>query len=202
MVSLHNQIRLFIGLQFEDSWTYRDFVEIWCRCRTDKLQRLDALHCCSYFSTPEHQSVANALLEADADINARTLRKRTALHICVLQLNVDSSAPKTAANPERMLKQSSGKWLQAERGKYDENTRSDQRLPQRKVRQSKRISESVVGMIGLLIKNGCRIDAKDCDGKTALHHAAEYGNPRTVFELVELVQTSMQHANVVLQLYV
>ena len=144
------------------------------------------LHCCAYFSSRDHRSVAAALLDADADIDARTLRKRTALHICVLQLNVDSSTPKPAAKPNKTLKQSSEKWLRAQWGSYDENTRSNQRCPQRKIRQSKEISDSVIGMIGLLIRSGCRIDAKDGDGKTALHHAAEYGNPRTVFELIQL----------------
>ena len=40
-------------------------------------------------------------------------------------------------------------------------------------------------MINILIQNGVDLEARDDDGMTALHHAAEYGNPRTVFTLIE-----------------
>ena len=39
----------------------------------------------------------------------------------------------------------------------------------------------VVNMVNLLIQNCINMEARDMDGMTALHHAAKYGNPRTVF---------------------
>ena len=149
------------------------------------------LHCCAYSSTYQHRAVATMLLDADVNVNALTLRKRSALHIAVLQMNVDSSTPKSLSSRKRegvgdkTLKQSSSKWLSSGWGSFDENTRSNLRSPQRKIRQSKSVSDAVVSMIDLLIQRGIKIDGKDGDGKTALHHAAEGGNPRTVARLIE-----------------
>ena len=159
------------------------------------------LHCCAYFSTRDHCDVASILISADADVNARTMRKRTALHMAVLQQHVDTSTKEFKVKPrsnkqnggdnydttetENMLATDSSKWLRQGWGIYDENTRTSNRSPKRKIRQSKTISTSVVNMVNLLIQNGCDLEAKDIDGMTALHHAAKYGNPRTVFTLIE-----------------
>ena len=163
------------------------------------------LHYCAYFSTRDHCDVASILLSADADVNARTMRKRTALHMAVLQQHVDTStkehtikrnANKTKKNDKRhsnddeektddFLQNDSSKWLRKGWGSYDENTRTSNRSPKRKIRQSKFVSTSVVNMINILIQNGVDLEARDDDGMTALHHAAEYGNPRTVFTLIE-----------------
>ena len=153
------------------------------------------LHCCAYFSTRDHYDVASILLAADANVNARTMRKRTALHMAVLQQHVDTSTREErvrhsntesdAGDTDEFLGNKSSNWLRKGWGSYDENTRTSNKSPKRKIRQSKSVSTSVVNMVNLLIQNGINMEARDTDGMTALHHAAKYGNPRTVFALIE-----------------
>ena len=129
-----------------------------------------SLHCCAYYSTGEHCKIARMLLDSDVDVEARTLRQRTPLHLAVIQDHV-SEGYKGGVHDDDDV---------------DENTRAHRRMPERKKRRSRKVSVGVCDMVELLARRGADLEARDVSGRTALHFACRKGDPRVVHSLLVL----------------
>ena len=158
-------------------------------CATDA-NGWTGLHCCGYYSTAEHGKIAKELLDRDVNVrlsffeillwfhdgetprptdvffvgrcvfcssveqvDARTLRQRTPLHLAVLQEHRFAGDSHVDSHH------------------VDENTRTHCRMPEHKVARTRLSSLAVVGLVELLARRGCDLDAVDLNGLTALHFA-------------------------------
>ena len=152
------------------------------------------LHCCAYYSTAEHGKIAKILLDKDVDVDARTLRQRTPLHLAVIQDHVsenlagatDLSSAISASTASSSSSSLTSNRHAATTGEVDENTRTHRRMPEHKVRQTRHVSGGVVDMLELLARRGADLEARDLSGRTALHFAAKKGSPRVVQSLLVL----------------
>ena len=86
-------------------------------------------------------------------VDARTLRQRTPLHLAVLQEHRFAGDSHVDSHH------------------VDENTRTHCRMPEHKVARTRLSSLAVVGLVELLARRGCDLDAVDLNGLTALHFA-------------------------------
>ena len=139
------------------------------------------LHWCGYYSTKEHGTIARDLLNRDVDVDARTLRGRTPLHLAVLQ---DHVSDKTGTEKKQQRHRTEGR--KGRRGQVDENTRTHKRMPEYKQLRTRESSMNVVSMIELLARRGADLEALDVSGRTALHFAAKKGDPRVLYSLLLL----------------
>ena len=88
-------------------------------------------------------------------VDARTLRQRTPLHLAVLQEHRFAGSVDSPHDSQHV----------------DENTRTHCRMPEHKVARTRLSSLAVVGVVELLARRGCDLDAVDLNGLTALHFA-------------------------------
>ena len=139
------------------------------------------LHCCGYFATKEHGVIARNLLDRDVDVDARTLRGRTPLHLVVVQEHFTDQRTTTTSDGG-----GSGGGGGGGGGAVDENTRTHRRMPERKKSRTKLSSMAVVNMVELLARRGANLEAIDVSGRTALHFAARRGDSRVVHSLLLL----------------